>query len=88
MVRSKSVRYHGWAEGSGRVDAATGVVDTHKLGDEERLYQISTANLTPSELELASPIPTGAMKVPSCFSVASMKIVKTNCAVKNICELG
>ena len=31
-----------------------------------------------------SPIPIGAIKVPLCFSAASMKIVKTSCAVRNI----
>lgn len=31
-----------------------------------------------------NPIPTGAMKVPLCFSAASMKIVKTSSAVRNI----
>lgn len=30
------------------------------------------------------PIPRGAMNVPLCFSAANMKIVKTNCIVKNI----
>ena len=30
------------------------------------------------------PIPTGAMKVALCFSAASMKIVKTSWAVRNI----
>lgn len=29
-------------------------------------------------------LPTGAMKVPLCFSAASMKMVKTSWAVKNI----
>jgi hypothetical protein len=29
-------------------------------------------------------MPTGARKVPLCFSAASIKIVKTSCAVKNI----
>jgi len=32
----------------------------------------------------ASPIPMGARKVPLCFSAASMKMVKTSSAVKNI----
>jgi hypothetical protein len=31
-----------------------------------------------------SPIPMGAMKVPLCFSVANIKIVNTNWALKNI----
>ena len=31
-----------------------------------------------------NPIPIGAIKVPLCFSAASMKIVKTSSAVKNI----
>lgn len=29
-------------------------------------------------------MPTGAMNVPLCFSAASMKIVKTSSAVRNI----
>lgn len=32
----------------------------------------------------AHPIPTGAIKVPLCFSAASMKIVNTSRNVKNI----
>lgn len=32
----------------------------------------------------ARPIPIGAINVPLCFSAASMKIVKTNSAVRNI----
>jgi hypothetical protein len=35
-------------------------------------------------MKSASPIPTGAMNVPACFSAASMKMVKTNCAVRII----
>lgn len=37
-----------------------------------------------SAINRARPIPIGAMKVPLCFSAASIKIVKTNSAVRNI----
>lgn len=33
-------------------------------------------------------MPMGAMKVPLCFSAASMKIVKTSSAVRNISMTG
>lgn len=32
----------------------------------------------------ARPMPSGAMKVPLCFSAASMKMVSTSSAVRNI----
>jgi hypothetical protein len=31
-----------------------------------------------------NPMPMGARKVPLCFSAASMRMVKTNMAVRNI----
>ena len=37
-----------------------------------------------SAIKRDSPMPTGAMNVPLCFSAASMKIVNTSCAVRNI----
>ena len=37
-----------------------------------------------SAMNSDSPMPTGAMKVARCFSLASMKMVNTSCAVKNI----
>lgn len=37
-----------------------------------------------SQLKSASPIPTGAMKFPTCFSAANMKIVKTRTEVRSI----
>lgn len=37
-----------------------------------------------SATKRASPIPTGAMKLPVCFSAANMKIVKTRDIVKSI----
>ena len=39
---------------------------------------------TSSAMNRDKPMPMGARKVPSCFSAASMKIVKVNCAVKSI----
>jgi len=37
-----------------------------------------------SAMKSESPIPIGAMNVPLCFSAASIKIVNTSCAVRNI----
>lgn len=37
-----------------------------------------------SAMKRDSPMPTGAMNVPLCFSAASMKMVKTSRAVRNI----
>lgn len=37
-----------------------------------------------SAMKSESPIPIGAMKVPLCFSVANIKIVKVSWAVRNI----
>ena len=37
---------------------------------------------TSSAMKRLNPIPTGAMKLPWCFSAASMNIVKTSCAVR------
>ena len=39
---------------------------------------------TSSAMKRLSPIPTGAMKFPWCFSAASMNIVNTSCAVRII----
>lgn len=36
-----------------------------------------------SQMNRASPIPTGATAVARCFSIASMKMIKTNSAVRN-----
>ena len=43
-----------------------------------RLLPVSSA------MNKESPMPTGAIKVPLCFSAASMNIVKTSSVVKNI----
>jgi hypothetical protein len=37
-----------------------------------------------SAMNKLKPMPIGARNVPLCFSAASMKIVKTSCAVRNI----
>jgi len=37
-----------------------------------------------SAMKRERPMPTGARKVPLCFSAASMKMQKTSSAVKNI----
>jgi len=44
MVRCKSVRYHSGAEGSRRVNAATGVIYAHELGDEQRKSNADRSN--------------------------------------------
>lgn len=47
-------------------------------GEERRSLPVNSATKS------ASPIPTGAMKLPVCFSAASMKMVKTRDMVKSI----
>ncbi len=61
------------------------MVDAYERLSEE-LFEQDTAEGVPvsSAMKSARPMPMGAMYVALCFSAANMKMVKTNCAVRNI----
>ena len=77
-----------WVEGGVDVNFGSVVKDGGNWGRGKKGMEVSWSwepgeNVpTSSAMKRLSPIPTGAMKLPWCFSAASMNIVKTSCAVR------
>jgi len=88
VVRLERSRGGGGTETSGWVQGCTGVVNACLYGQ----CQISPFTVCDSAVNVPAssatnkdkPIPIGAIKVSRDFSAASMRMVKTNWAVRNI----
>lgn len=80
VVAFELVVVDGRAEGSSGVEGATGEEDTCRYLSAIAKVDLIARRDVPvsSAMKSERPIPTGAMKVPLCFSAANMKIVKTS----------
>lgn len=67
-----------WAEGARGVEGAAGEVYSSQLGDEEGKSDTCDVTSVTVGASRQGYLPTGAMKVPLCFSAASMKMVNTS----------